>query len=249
MFEFYLKNIFNQLYERNDLPMEELARLEWPFASVFDRYDTHEHVPRALYRTLQKDPGFFAQLISMLYKRDDGSEPEKADLTEEQLSNIAHNAHEILDGWSYMPGVNDDGSVDEDKFKKWVLDVRERCGAIKLLTGCDLKLSEVFARMPADPDGVWPHEAVRKMIEELKNKTIEEHIPIAIYNRRGVVSRSVGEGGNQERALFDKYDVWAKALAPKWPRTSKVLRSLAAMYDRDAKRQDIDADLDDLRWG
>jgi hypothetical protein len=246
MFEFYLKNVFNQIYERNDLPLEDIVKLEWPFASVFDRGD---HVPRALHRTLQKDPGFFAQLISFLYKLDDKTEPKREELTEEQKSKIAHNAHEVLKTWSFMPGVGEDGSVDAEAFKKWVTTARERCAEIKLLTGCDLKLAEVFALMPPDPDGIWPHRAVSELIEELKNDTIEKHIPIAIYNSRGVVSRSITEGGEQERTLASKYKAWSNALSSNWPRTAKVLRSLATMYDRDAQREDIESDLNDLRWG
>jgi hypothetical protein len=248
MFEFYLTNVFSQIYERDDLPLEDIAKLEWPFASLFNRYARGDHVPRGLHSTLQKDPGFFAQLISFLYKLDDESEPNREELTEEQKSNLAHNAYEVLNTWSFMPGVGEDGSVDAEVFKQWVTTARERCAEIKLLRGCDLRLAEVFARMPPDPDGIWPHGAVRELIEELKNDTIEKHIPIAIYNRRGVVSRSFAEGGEQERTLASKYKAWSKSLSSKWPRTAKVLRSLAAMYDRDAHREDVESDLNDLRW-
>ena len=247
MFEFYLKNVFNQIYA-SDLSVEEIAKLEWPFAQTFDR-DDRGPGPVGLHKVLQKDPGFFAQLISFTYKDDEQSEEKSEGLTEEQLANRAHNAREILRSWHLMPGMNSDRSVDEAAFRSWVLAAREQCTETKHLIGCDLQLAEVFARMPADANGVWPHPSVRNLIEELRNPTIEKHIPFAIYNSRGVVSRTMDEGGAKERALSQKYNEWGDAVSEKWPRTAQVLRSLANMYDQDAKREDVSANLNDLRFG
>jgi hypothetical protein len=186
--------------------------------------------------------------MSVLCKRDDGSTPELNGLTEEQRWKIADNASEVLKTWHLLPGVTDDRSIDSDELEKWVLAVRESSRKIKVLNGCDIKLAEVLARMPQDPDGIWPHKAVRKLLEKLRNTRIERHIPIAIYNQRGLIARQVGQGGDQERELFDKYTAWAEIVASEWSRSSKILRSLARMYDRAAKRQDISAELEDLRW-
>lgn len=249
MFQFYISNIFNQLYDRNDLPTEEIARLEWAFAPAFDRFDKSGRGPLTIHRTLQKDPSFFAQFISFIYNKDDGSQPSHEGMTKEEISNIATNAYEILESWHLLPGLIDDGSINENAFRNWVLAARERCAEIKCVKGCDLQLAEVFARMPADKDGIWPHTAVRNLIEELKNLIIETHIPVAIYNYRGVITRNIGEGGVQERESSEKYEEWSKLLNPNWPRTAKVLHSLAEMYGSDAKRIDIFSELDDLRWG
>ena len=54
------------------------------------------------------------------------------------------------------------------------------------------------------------------------------------------------EGGQQERELSKNYKQWSKKMAGKWPRTSKVLKFLADMLDRDAKREDVDSELRDL---
>ena len=71
MEEFHLGHVFNQLYEKNELSIEEMAKLEWPFAALFDELKRYTSAPMALHRVLQKDPQFFAQLITFIYKRDD----------------------------------------------------------------------------------------------------------------------------------------------------------------------------------
>jgi len=62
-------------------------------------------------------------------------------------------------------------------------------------------------------------------------------------NARGVTSRGVYDGGQQERELAGRYRDWAKATAGSWPRTSRVLRRLAEDYERDAQREDERAEL------
>ena len=106
----------------------------------------------------------------------------------------------------------------------------------------------MLAHAPSDPDGVWPHVAVRNLIEHLNNKTIDRHIQTEIYNNRGVVSRGLNDGGNQERELAEKYKKMSDAVKAKWPRTAAMLRSMAESYERQAKYEDIDSDLHDLRW-
>ncbi len=62
-------------------------------------------------------------------------------------------------------------------------------------------------------------------------------------NARGVTSRSVYAGGEQERALSTKYHDWASKLTPQWPRTARMLRGLSESYERDAQRHDAEAEL------
>lgn len=62
-------------------------------------------------------------------------------------------------------------------------------------------------------------------------------------NSRGVTSRGVYDGGDQERPLAAQYRVWATAVEA-WPRTSRLLRELADDYERDARREDERAERD-----
>ena len=248
MLEFYLTNIFNQLYERKELSLDEIGKLEWPYAQVFDRFNRGTAAPLALHRTLQKDPAFFVDLMSHQYKKDDGTLWRTEGLTEEQAANIATNAREVLDSWHLVPGVNEDGSIDEKALNTWVDDARKIAKSKSFLKGCDLKLAEILSRMPSDKDGMWPHIALRNMIERIKSSLIDDHIPYAIYNSRGVRSRGVFEGGQKEREMAETYKQWSRKMRGKWPRTAKMIASLGNMLDRDAKREDVDSELRDLEF-
>jgi hypothetical protein len=197
---------------------------------------------------LQRDPSFFAQLVAFLYKRDDGTvDPMRAGLPDEQKEAMRGNARTVLDSWDLLPGLRDDGSIDGKELMNWVEAARKQCAETNHVTGGDLQISEILARSPSDPDGAWPHTAIREVIERLQSQVIERHVPTAVYNKRGVTTRGMFDGGDQERALAKRYEEMAKQVSPKWPRTGGILNELARSYYRDAAREDTMTDLRDLR--
>jgi len=248
---YYLSHVFNQLYRQNDLPIEEIAMLEWPFAALFDDLGRELEAPLAIYRVLDKDPLFFAKLISFQYlqdgetrKRGSGPEDEEKD---DPARIIARNAHHVLHSWPSMPGLGKDGSIDEELLIDWVTKAREQCAATKHVTGCDIEIGQMLARSPAGNDGIWPHPTVRNLIETLNNDVIDRHVEIGIYNGRGVVSRGLRDGGSQERKLMEKYQKMSEEVKTKWPRTSALLRAIARSYEDRARHEDVDTDLWELR--
>ena len=59
---------------------------------------------------------------------------------------------------------------------------------------------------------------------------------IAVYNARGVHLRE--KGGAQERELAARYRGWANQLKFEYPYMNRVLKKIAAGYDREAQRHD-----------
>ncbi len=143
---FYLGHIFKQVYLRKDLPLEEIARLEIPYANIFDEIKTYTATPMALHRVLQKDPYFFCELVSINYKRDDGAKGEK------HTDNQIQIAHSILNSWYLLPGLMPDGSVNKEELLNWIREARKRCKEMGYLTGCDLRIGYLLAHAPSDPD-------------------------------------------------------------------------------------------------
>ena len=221
MFQFYLENVFKQLDDHNELAPSEIANLEWPFAQILaDDIGRHTNRPLAIHKVLQSDPSLFAMLVALIYKRDDGSIQEStSDLTERQKRNVRDNADQVLRTWRLLPGLLTDGSIDAETLLKWVDRARTQCAQTGHSQGCDLQLARVLARSPVDSDGLWPHRAVREVVEKLQNPLIDRHIPIAVSNNRGVVTRAIDEGGEQERMLAKRYQEMGDALAGRWPRT------------------------------
>ena len=106
----------------------------------------------------------------------------------------------------------------------------KECGRLE---PCDSHIGQVLAYAPEDPDGTWPCEPVRNVLEDIKSETLERGLVIGVYNKRGVHLRI--KGGIQEMMLAKKFRDYATIVQSKWPRTGAVLRSLADGYERDAK--------------
>ncbi len=249
MEEYHLGHVFNQLYEKNELSIEEIAQLEWPFAELFDELKRYTSLPMALHRTLQKDPQFFAELITFIYKRDDRApDPIRRNIPKEITERRARVARKVLDSWQLIPGVKEDVTLDERELSGWVEAARKQSAESKHLIGCDIEIGFMFAHAPSDPDGTWPHISVRNLIEGLKNETVDRHIKNEIHNSRGVTSRGLDDGGKQERVLAEKYRKMSDVVKLDWPRTAALLRSIAISYELEASYEDIDSELQELKW-
>lgn len=106
----------------------------------------------------------------------------------------------------------------------------------------EIYIGHVLAFAPSGSDGVWPAIEVRDLLENVQSGHIEEGLRTQLFNRRGVTSRDAEEGGQQERALAQKYTAEAERLVDRWPRTAAVLRALAAMYGAVGRREETDAE-------
>ena len=94
---------------------------------------------------------------------------------------------------------------------------------------------------PAGADGLWPHESVRTVIEQLASAALEDGFRAGVFNKRGAFSKNPFEGGVQERALAARYRAWGEAMAAASPRTAAVLLDVADGYERQAHREDVRA--------
>jgi hypothetical protein len=250
MTEYHLSNVFRQLQERKELTDEEIAKLEWPCASLFRGMRDNEKTSFSIHKLLEKDPAFFCDLVGMVYKRDDKkANPKHKGLNSDQSDSLARNAKNVFDSWQGFPGLKDDKSLDDEELSTWVKAVRKICAEQSLVTGGDLELASVLAKTPHDTDGCWPHKAARKIIEELDNSVINRHIQSYVYNNRGVTSRGPYDGGTQERSLSEQYQKMSDQVASDWPTTASILKGIADFYAREANREDLDAELHEIKWG
>jgi len=104
-------------------------------------------------------------------------------------------------------------------------------------------LGEFFSKSPDGTDGVWPHEVTRDIIELVNNKQFQNGFIIGVRNERGVRMSAAFEGGDQERALAEKYSSWADEVSISSPSTARLLQEIADTYTREAVRNDEDAKL------
>lgn len=84
-------------------------------------------------------------------------------------------------------------------------------------------------------------------IEKMASDRLERGLSLARVNQRGVYSKSIGEGGAQERELAAQCLRWADAV-PRFPRTAAMLRRIAENWTRYAERADVEAAEEALKW-
>ena len=120
----------------------------------------------------------------------------------------------------------------------WIKKVRQRCEASDRLVVCDLHVGRLLASLKRDTNGAWPCVEVRNILEKLQSDEVLRGFHTEVINSRGIHSRGPRDGGQQERALAEKYGGYADACRLRWPRVSATLRSLAQFYASDARRMD-----------
>jgi hypothetical protein len=199
----------------------------------------HEHKPKLLHRELARNPVFFSDVIAVVYRPAD---EESREVTDEERAR-ANLGHKLLASWRTPPGTLEGGTIDAGALKTWVRTAREALAAKRLSESGDRRIGETLSGSPIGADGIWPHPAVREVIEETASEDIEHGLELGLYNSRGVTSRSLTEGGAQEQQLFDRYTGFATAMRDQWPRTTAMLRRIAERYRRDARREDQRAEL------
>lgn len=236
-----MSKLFAVLESSGKVDDERLARLEWNFLPMIERFGG-AHV---LDRMLGTSPDFFVDALKLVYRADG---QEATDVTDMQRA-LATRGYDLLRKWKRVPTIAADGTLDPDKLKVWVARVRELAtGSGRGAIG-DIHIGYALVNAPSGADGIWPHEAVRQVIESTASEHLERAIVTGIQNQRGVYTRAMGEGGEQERGFAEKYRGYAVALTVDWPRTARLMKRVADRYDSNAREEDVRAELEEHLYG
>ena len=234
--QYDFERLFNLFYEyETSIGWERIARLEWQYLPALG-YDAN---PRMLGRLLARDPSFFVDLISVVYRQASAEDPPQPSPEAERK---AINGYRLLDDWSISPGMGDDGHLDSRLLSNWI------SHALQGLEEADRRdvgaraIGRVLAKAPSDPDGTWPCIEIRDLFQEMRSEKLEAGFYTAVLNNRGATTRSLDAGGAPERALAADYREKAENFNDEWPRTAALLRSLAENYERDARGEDNSAE-------
>lgn len=233
-----ISEAFKELTTRTDVLPDELARLEFLYIRALDHT---EHGIRNLERQLSKSPELFVQLLALAYRRADGGQdpPELCPNNVDRAQALANSAYNLLHRAKQIPGTGEDGDIDARKLHDWVINVRKLSSEYARGSIAETAVGKLLGRGPKGKDGIWPHETVREVLEDIGTAELARGMSIGRYNIRGLVSR--GAGGEKERAIAETYISWSKQLLSKYPFTAQLLDEMARMYEHDADRHDTDA--------
>lgn len=234
MVQYHITELFQCLQQRPKTDETRLTRLEWACLKLLDGF---QHSPTALHRLLARDPHFFAEVMTYLYraKSERGKPKEVADPAKPSLAEGAYN---LMKSWHRIPGRADDGTIDKSLLMNWLTKAREQCSKLDRSAVADLEIGKVLACAPADADETWPCLAVRDAMEDINSEEIFRGFEMGVMNSRGVTSRSLTEGGAQERELVAKYQGLADRIHAGWPLVGATLQRIAESYAHRAKWED-----------
>ena len=252
---------------REQLGTDRVALLEWQYYPLLQ--DEPGFSAPNLYRKLARDPDFFVHLVECAYKPPANATSGEDYSVDEQQQRLALNAWQVLSTWptdSFVPRIVGEpavvatertaesaedaadgpaaeryATVDQKSLNSWVERARAHLAEIDRSAVGDLQIGAALAATPADPNGDWPGVAVRCVLESLQSDHIDDGISETLYNRRGVTSRGVTEGGAQERELAEDYRARSGKFQG-WPRTAAIFAGLACSYKNDARVIDLEAE-------
>ncbi len=227
---YHITEIIKALQKNAATDQDRLFHVEWAYVTLFDRHS--DGSPITLENRLASDPGFFCELIQLIY-RAEGVEPEKE--PSEQRRNIATNAYRLLSTWSVVPGARKDGEFDPDAFTEWLSATEEIVKASGHYDVAMIQLGDVLVNSPEGSDGLWIHPVIAEAMNSRERSSLRDGYSTGIFNTRGV--HTVDPEAKPERELAEKYRQRADQVENTgYQRLATTLRGVADSYDRDAER-------------
>ncbi len=212
-----------------------LATLEFYFF-VLIKHSSHH--PAALFGLLRDTPSEFVNLVKMATRGDDDEET--------QVDNgLATLAWQVLREWRQLPGT--DGThwdAQPDSLREWVVSAREMLAASGRTKIGDQQIGQILATGAGSASEGWPCNAVRDLLEELASREIDRGFYSSARGARGMWTKSIYEGGDQERELAQRFRTRAEECRD-WRRTSRLLRAIADAYERESRNEDSSAKWDE----
>jgi transcriptional regulator with XRE-family HTH domain len=243
MFQWSVVQLLDRLTSDDDVSEAEVGQLEWDYLALLEH---SERSPVVLHRSMSRNPSFFVQVLSAIYRPGSESAPDRDQISKE-VKDLASHSFRLLQSWNIVPGATDTG-IDAPMLSSWIKDahqlaVRAERGAVG-----DQHIGQVLSFSKVGLDGVWPDIAVRDVIDAMRNVHIENGILTGVHNNRGFTCRGLLDGGAPERNLALTYRKWANEVKLEWPRTSSLLERIARSFEEDARYHDEDAERTDWTY-
>lgn len=238
--------IFKELNKRSDVEKETHLELETLYLPLLTRVGAQVGAPH-LEEELASNPESFIQLLKWLYKpKDEGRQrKEQEGLSEEQVHNAARRADLMLEAWKKIPGMQEDGTIDEAELREWIDVARALARECDRLEVADIHIGQLLAKYPKDSPN-WPQRTIFQMIEDINTKEIKEGYSVGMLKKQGVTIRGVFDGGGIEHERAGYFGELASELMCDYPNVAEVFQRLQDNYGRQGNRLDEMAERDRL---
>lgn len=237
-----LVRVLEEIEIEGKIEPNRLARIEWMYMPVLH---DNKIKPKTLLNEILVNPNIFVHLVCMMFNANPPIENEFPNMSPDQKKQQALNAWHLLELIDQVPGQCSSTEIDGAQLQEWVRQARQSFEQKSRKKIGDEQIGHVLSQAPVGKDNIWPHEAVRDIIERCESLDIEMGIEVGKSNQRGVTTRAVGEGGAQERKIAEAYEQAAEKIKFEFPRTAGLLLRLAGSYKFEADINDkLDFELD-----
>lgn len=171
---------------------------------------------------------------------------EKHSKSSKKITNIFYS---ILNSWNIVPGINANTVLDDNKFTSWIQEAMRLCSndihkdLFKHFLG---KLLGVFASKLDNNN--WLPKSILEFLDDINNEKVRISFYCAMLNARGVTTRAIYEGGEQENNLSIDFLVLSNKYKLFFPRVSKLLLDISQNYSSEAQYHSNTA-IQLQRWG
>lgn len=237
MLSYCVAEALKELRGRDDIDKSKLATLEYAYLPLL-RY---EREPLTILSLLAENSEMFVEVLSHVFK----STLDDQVLTTEMKAR-ASISYGLLSAFKTVPGLHD-GKIDFQELLDWIEGARTLATEKGLDEIVDRRIGFVLAHAPQATDEMfWPPSDVCRVIEVVASEQLERGFSTECFNKRGVYSKGVNEGGQQERLLAAQYKSWSDATIL-YPRISSVLLAIADNWTRHAEQEDVRAELSKMK--
>ena len=239
----HLSAALDSLDGRPGVTADEMAQLEFSCSDALLSLRRTKHrghgIPN-LERRISESPSMFVQAVALVFKREDDGEdpPEWRVYDSGHRVSLQSATFRLLQEITRVPGTADDGCVDAHALSQWVIEARRLCRENGRASIGDKQIGQFLSKAPPEKDGPWPCRSACEVLETIASQDVAAGFEMGVYNARGAHSRSLDEGGKQERELSARYRAWAEQLSFDYPNVASILERIAKGYDRDAERED-----------
>lgn len=242
---YYIDSVLKDLDKSEDpIIIQGLVQIEFfAYRALQHRRNINE---LRLVKELMSKPELLMDLMVMAYKSDDGNDEDISEFEKNNKMILAHCSLQILYNFPCCPGVDNRGNVNPDKLRTYIYRLYELSVERHRSNVVDMIVGNLLGNLPRN--GSYPQDIFGEIVEELKSDTVDDHIRMRIFNSRGVTTRAFAEGGEQERTLVALFASYRDKVRFKYPRLAKIFTNLMQQYERDAKHEDIVAELEDLEY-
>jgi len=241
-----IEGVFEELNKRTDIDEGTYCELETLYLSLLTRDGTQAGVPH-LEEELASNPESFVQLLKWLYppKNKDRQRKEQEGLSAEQRQNATERSYLMLETWKKIPGMQEDGTIDETELRDWIKAARALAEECDRLEVADIHIGQLLAKYPERSPN-WPARTIFQVIEDINTEELKEGYSVGMWNKRGVTTRGAFDGGGIEHERAEYFGELASELVFDYPNVSEVFRRLQDDYGRLGNRHDEMAERDRL---